>query len=328
MEKTTQNNNQITLPTVLFIGFLSWLIIIAIGTLFYHFHEGWEWGFSYYYAMSLGSQIGFGTASIESEGSKIFSCFYMICSYCGFSLTLIGITTCILVHKSDWYKSLIYEREIAKDDGTRFWLPYYYYYLEYIHAINILGLLIIFMVFGLLFYNLYVELDTTDSFYFVISVMTATGTMSIPDGSDDWVYGFTGLWLGITSMLVASTFFYHIYNVIGFEAKYKAHKALNTKWTIEELKELPVGLKSWGEIDKNEFCLIMAMRMEVIDIDLLKLFIKEFNDLDPRKSGKLLLTTLMREKDQLDGTEEVDPLLLAKDQDSGRESEYGSTIKQ
>lgn len=308
--------NRVTLETILFIGFLFWLIIIAIGTLFYHYYEGWDWGFSYYYAMSLGSQTGFGISYIESEGSKIFSSFYMICAYCGFSLTLIWMTTCVLVkHKSNWYKSLLYDREIAKDDGKRFWM--YYYYLEYIHAINILGLLLIFVVFGVLFYNLYVEMDTTDSFYFVISAMTATGAMSIPDESDDWVYGFTGLWLGITTMLLASTFFYHIYNVIGSEAKNKAQKALNTKWTIEELKGLPIGLKSFGEIDKNEFCLIMAMRMEVIDTDLLKQFIKEFNDLDSRKSGKLLLTSLIRENEQPDGIEEVDPLLLSKDQDYG-----------
>lgn len=50
-------------------------------------------------------------------------------------------------------------------------------------------------------------MNTTDSFYFVISAMTATGAMSIPNDADDWVYGFTGLWLGIITMLLASIFF-------------------------------------------------------------------------------------------------------------------------
>jgi len=317
--------DQITLQTILFIGFLFWITVVATGTFFYHYYEGWDWGFSFYYAMSLGSQTGFGISYMESDGSKTFSSFYMICAYTGFSLTLIWMTSCVLVHKSDWYKNLLNDREIGKDNRKGFWL----YYLDYIHAINILWLVVIFFLLGILFYNLYVGFDTTDSFYFVISAMTATGAMSIPDESEDWVYGYTGLWLGITTMLVASTFFYHIYNVIGFEAKYKALKAINTKWTIDELKGIrELGLNSsLGEIDKNEFCLIMAMRMNVIDTDLLKLFIDEFNDLDSRKSGKLLVTTLLKENDRLNGIEEFEYLLPAKEQDTAKINDigYGAT---
>lgn len=96
MEIIVTNNH---LQTILFIGFLLWLIIITIGTLFYHYYNGWDWGFSYYYAMSLGSQTGFGISYIENNNSKIFSSFYMICTYCGFSLTLIRMTTFVLMHK-------------------------------------------------------------------------------------------------------------------------------------------------------------------------------------------------------------------------------------
>ena len=58
-----------------------WAIFILVGTLFYNYYEGYGWAKGHFYAVNVGFNIGWNWVLEESEGSKIFSIFYLLLGY-------------------------------------------------------------------------------------------------------------------------------------------------------------------------------------------------------------------------------------------------------
>ena len=54
------------------------IIVIGIGTVFYHFQEGWRWLDSLYFSVITLTTIGYGDFSPETDLGKIFTLFYII----------------------------------------------------------------------------------------------------------------------------------------------------------------------------------------------------------------------------------------------------------
>lgn len=53
-------------------------ILIALGTIFYHFLEGWSWIDSVYFSVVTLTTVGFGDFSPQTDEGKIFTIFYII----------------------------------------------------------------------------------------------------------------------------------------------------------------------------------------------------------------------------------------------------------
>lgn len=53
-------------------------IILIIGSIAYHFLEGWEWIDSLYFSVITLTTIGYGDLSPETTGGKIFTIFYIV----------------------------------------------------------------------------------------------------------------------------------------------------------------------------------------------------------------------------------------------------------
>ena len=53
-------------------------IVIAIGTIFYHYQEGWRWIDSLYFSVITLTTIGYGDFSPQTDLGKIFTLFYII----------------------------------------------------------------------------------------------------------------------------------------------------------------------------------------------------------------------------------------------------------
>jgi len=51
--------------------------VIAIGTVFYHFVEGWRWVDSYYFSVVTLATVGFGDLAPKTDLGKIFTTFYI-----------------------------------------------------------------------------------------------------------------------------------------------------------------------------------------------------------------------------------------------------------
>lgn len=279
----------------LFICSCCYAAFLLVGMVFYKYSEDWDWGYSFYYAVNVGVSIGFNVPTRESESSQIFTIFYMILGVLGFGLILLWITTVALSRKARWYKFLLVERALEKKDTEIIeWI--WLYYMDHFYACNIAFVLIFIVTVGVLFYYYYVEFDVINSFYFVAGCITTAGLLSIPDDSEDWVYGFTGLYTALAAMVFAVCFFYQIFVVLMYEKKSKAEQALESKVTVQELEILrDMGLEEHeGCMDKREFLLLIIMRMELIDAELVEQVYRVFDELDVRKSGSVPLTTMMK----------------------------------
>lgn len=56
----------------------STLIILGIGSVVYHYLEGWTWLDSFYFSVITLTTIGYGDFSPQSTGGKIFTMFYIL----------------------------------------------------------------------------------------------------------------------------------------------------------------------------------------------------------------------------------------------------------
>lgn len=56
------------------------VLVMAAGTVAYHFIEGWSWVDSFYFSAVAGSTVGFGDLTPTSDGAKLFTVLYIFSS--------------------------------------------------------------------------------------------------------------------------------------------------------------------------------------------------------------------------------------------------------
>ena len=61
------------------------VLVLAVGTVVYHYLEGWSWVDAFYFSAVAGSTVGFGDLSPTTNGSKLFTVVYIFSS-----ITIIG----------------------------------------------------------------------------------------------------------------------------------------------------------------------------------------------------------------------------------------------
>ncbi len=57
---------------------LATIIIVLIGTVFYHFIENWNWIDSFYFSVITLTTVGYGDFSPQTDIGKLFTVFYII----------------------------------------------------------------------------------------------------------------------------------------------------------------------------------------------------------------------------------------------------------
>ena len=61
------------------------VLVLAVGTVVYHYLEGWTWVDAFYFSAVAGSTVGFGDLSPTTNWSKLFTVVYIFSS-----ITIIG----------------------------------------------------------------------------------------------------------------------------------------------------------------------------------------------------------------------------------------------
>lgn len=56
------------------------VLVLVVGTVAYHYIEGWSWVDSFYFSAVAGSTVGFGDLAPSTDGSKLFTVFYIFSS--------------------------------------------------------------------------------------------------------------------------------------------------------------------------------------------------------------------------------------------------------
>lgn len=90
------------------------LIILASGTVVYHYVEGWRWLDSLYFTAITLTTIGYGDFAPQTDAGKIFTLFYIVI---GLGIILSFINT-VFVHYSTIQKDHR-EKDKHKGKGTR-----------------------------------------------------------------------------------------------------------------------------------------------------------------------------------------------------------------
>lgn len=72
--------------------------IVAIGTIVYHYLEGWTWLDSLYFSTITLTTIGFGDFAPQTDGGKLFTIFYIVV---GIGMILAFINT-VYLHFKDF----------------------------------------------------------------------------------------------------------------------------------------------------------------------------------------------------------------------------------
>jgi len=70
-------------------GLFATLLLVAIGSMAYHFIEGWSWVDSTYFAATTLTTVGFGDLHPTHDASKLFTVFYV---FAGVSVVFYTIT--------------------------------------------------------------------------------------------------------------------------------------------------------------------------------------------------------------------------------------------
>jgi hypothetical protein len=61
------------------------LFVLAVGTVIYHYVEGWTWVDSLYFSVVAGTTVGFGDLTPTTDAAKLFSILYIF-----FAIGIVG----------------------------------------------------------------------------------------------------------------------------------------------------------------------------------------------------------------------------------------------
>jgi len=57
---------------------LTTTLVIILGTIVYHYLEGWTWVDSFYFSVITLTTVGYGDFSPQTDGGKLFTIFYIV----------------------------------------------------------------------------------------------------------------------------------------------------------------------------------------------------------------------------------------------------------
>lgn len=90
------------------------VFILALGTVVYHYVEGWSWVDAFYFSAVAGSTVGFGDLSPTTNGSKLFTVLYIF--------SAMAIITTFLDQRLKYHGVVLrrakHEVQIPTDDGS------------------------------------------------------------------------------------------------------------------------------------------------------------------------------------------------------------------
>ena len=88
--------------------------VILLGTVVYHWLEDWSWVDSLYFSVVAGTTVGFGDLAPTTDGSKLFTIFYIIT---GFSIIATFLNLRFRVHSVVGARMVHGSDEDDEDDG-------------------------------------------------------------------------------------------------------------------------------------------------------------------------------------------------------------------
>lgn len=286
---------QLLLSNRPFVFFMSWLVWLILGTVYYSIRLELNFSRALYMAVNVGYSIGWGDILEDLQTSQAFSTFYVIVGASFIGAGLGFFAEGVVAESGDWYlraqKDCALQATMAKKSNylQRAWV-----YINF-HWDKLRGIVIwlLFLIIGTIFAAELNNWTFITALYFAVSTMSTGGLVSLPENSPDYSYLLLGLYaaFGIPIMGVAMASLAGFF-IEGGDAN-DALEAVTAEVTEEEILNLnALGLEDGdGALDKAEYIILILLRLGN-DPELISFIEKYFRGLDKDGSGTLSLEEL------------------------------------
>ena len=178
------------------VSFAIWAIFLLIGTVFYTYYEEYGWARGHYYAVNVGLNIGWNWDLEESDGSKVFSIFYLLLGYFLLALMVLYLGELVINRQTTLRHDT--DASVGEQDDE-------------VHghglAIGIFAAVwVAYVAVGVIWSTLLIDWSVLDGFYFALSSLSAGGMYTIPDTADDYIYGLAGIYTAVGIPIMVLTF--------------------------------------------------------------------------------------------------------------------------
>lgn len=228
-------------PPFLFI-FAIWAIFILIGSLFYTYYEEYGWAKGIYYAVNVGFNIGWNWSLEESDGSKVFSIFYLITGFLLLALLVVFVAEVSLnrerrrQHFVRYIEYLEFQLDVASGRAAPETIEEALkrHYVQNFITITSTIVLIVYVGIGALWSYLALGWDALDGFYFSLSSISAGGMYSIPTEADDAVYAGAAVYAAAGIPLMVLTFGFLASSLLLPLTYYEQFQTMHSNVTADE----------------------------------------------------------------------------------------------
>lgn len=311
---------------------------------------GWSKGF--YMAVNVGYSIGWGYPSENSNGSRVFSTFYVLVGSSAVAASLGYFAQSMIASSKNWYAKALTEQKFKSASSLEKCI---YWAKMNESALQIIAMWFVWIVAMITFSLCTVKWNFSEALYFAVSSLSTGGLWAIPSDSPEWYFGIGTLFLSVLCSLCYCSHISvlrHIISPVGVFAATgiplmalamaniasmvitvgdpdEAEKIIAAKVTCEELHmmqkfDLDDGD---GEISRAEYILLCAVRLGALSPELIDKINDRFKKLDKSGDGALSYAEILEhaEEETINIFHELK--IIAERSPSNRES--GSiTIKQ
>lgn len=246
--------------------FILWLIWLLVGTMFFAYAPESNLGIvkGFYMTVNVGYSIGWGYPSETNQNYLFFSSAFVLVGSSFVAVALGFFADKISEDHDNWFTNLMQQKEYEAAFTGDTTLAKRFKAIFDMHEPTIRAVLVWLIMLGIMI--TYSMLEVGWSFqnaqYFAISSLSTGGLWAIPDDSETWMFGVTGVFacFGVPVMAVAMA---QVARGLTDQGDLEATKEMiNEPVTAEELIMLQqFGLEDGdGEIDRSEFIILCMVR--------------------------------------------------------------------
>lgn len=253
-------------------------IYFTVGVLVYTQEEGWSFLDALYFCVVTLTTVGYGDLLPSSDGSKLFTCGFVIIGI-GMIGSALGIVSGYLLDKQEAMLEELAEKTGLDDgdDSNDCLSPAMQELLEGIATTTF------FVAAGTTFYTLYEDFSFVDALYLSVITMTTVGYGDMsPQKEGGRAFALVWMLFGVLSVSRAIGQVVNIF--MERRQQRKEMMLLNKKVSMQDLLE---SAGKDGVLDENEFCLMKLQAMGKISQDEIIQIRAVFQEMDKDGTGSI-----------------------------------------
>ena len=203
-----------------------------------------------------------------------------------------------LTDSNSWYIDALKKKALVDAAKTEGWLDDILSYMNYhIDTIRLLGVFLLYLLFGSLWVAYQYDFSIINSLFFSISALAGGGRLAIPDGAPDSHYAIIGIYVctGIPVMAIATGVIAHAI-VFSNESDDSLRQKMQARLTETELELMKIfGIDDGnGDIDPKEFVVLTLVRIGALEPELIKMIFGLYDSLAEDSKGVITYETLQQ----------------------------------